>query len=263
VKVHTFAQLGEQIMSAWGEYSFYSEPVFLYEWRDKIHIISKDSKSYTISTYINRDAPSTPITFEPALDRREQPSGSPSVIYHESKNWTEFRHNDRDASLANTRLVTNHDTNGQGGGRFLVPRYVGVHPDLGGTASSAFFWGRLDQNGDHWLGFVYDSYLILSDFWIRDSARRPVLQTIHILHQDTTDYELEISVDNQNDVFIEKWQAAITGATKIGQPAIHTGFSKHMILDDPRNLRLKIQSFSPGPMIIASLEYDLTVKAKS
>ncbi len=263
MKIHTLAQLGEEVMSSWGEYSFLAEPVFAHEFQDAIRLITKDATSYSISTFLNRDAPTTTITIDPALDLREQPSGSPAVTYHESLNWTEFRHTGRDASLAATMLVTNHDSGGEGGGRFLTPRHVGPHDDLGGTDSSAFFWGRLDNNGDHWLGFIYTAFLVISDFWVRDSAKRPVIQFLYVLHQESTDYELKIEVDGRSGSETFNWQAAVTGATVIGQPSFDTGFSKHLSLDDPRNLQLTLQSSTPGSMIISSLEYDLTIKGKS
>ncbi len=249
-------------MSAWGDYSMYAAPEFLWEYQDKIRVVQKDATGYSLLTFINRDAATTAITFDPALDRREQPSGSPAVIYHEDKNWTEFRHTGRDASLTTSKLVTNVDSGGENGGRFLTPRFVGVHDDLGGTTSSAFFWGKLDDNGDHWLGFVYTASMELTDFWVFGSARRPVMKHLHILHQDTTNYDVKVQVDNSDLVETFDWQAAIVGQYVIGAPMLHSGYSKHLIADDPRNLTLTIESSSPGAMNINSLEYDVVLKGK-
>lgn len=256
MKYHSWARVGnELVMSAWGDIDLPDGALYAYEWGDSIYIVT-DNATYgkSILKYQHRSLPETDIGYEPHLDRRETPTGSPYVIYHESMNWTEFVHTGRPAS-SNSRLVTGPDSGSENGGRFVSPIHMGEHDDLGGSANSAFFYGRLDNNGTHWLGFKIGATITLTDLWPGTSSVELRTARFHIFHKNTTDYVVQVALDRRDITYTSKWQSTTIGQTIIGASSVHTGFSTHMLTDDLRQATVTIESDTPGDMIIEALEY--------
>lgn len=236
---------------AWSQLEFYERPVFIghYDNRTKL-LTSSEAEGYSLLDYLHRQ----PIfldewDYEICLDRREAVAGT----YDFSKDQTIFTLTGRNASLTDTVLVASIDSGGTRINQPLSPIRV--------VNNKAYFSG--DWSGQtHYIGFVYESKLVLSKLWAGLTNVMPLLSRLTVIHRNATDYIVEMTVQG-GDAEASDWSAAEIGLSSIGQMRSDTGSSTHFAFGDARETSVAIKSSSAGYFEVAALEYQVRTRGRT
>jgi hypothetical protein len=246
---HDLFVVGDQlIQSAWGVMSLHEPAVFVNAWAGNVRIITKAPEGYSLLHYVHRRVePPTDLEFEPYLDRMELVVNS-EMTYDEDSDTTTLTHTGRPGTLERSMVVSTvipglkvGDVGGGGSSRlaFIPPLELD-------SEENPVFPGDLTE-GDHYLGFIYDTDLTVGKLYPKLTTRELLFKRMAVFHRDTTDYKVTWT-KRDGTTGSKNWQAHRLGETVIGEPSVDEHYTEFFPDGADSKVEVKLSSSSPGPV---------------
>jgi len=256
----SFVVRGQAVQSAWVEMETTDALIYAHPWEGRVRIVTQRQTSdpdYTLLKYLHRpQPPPSGMLYVPRMDRLELiPSGS--ISYNVGSDETTIPHTDRDGDMDRTFCVTKTETNVH---QFIKPKRLAANGDpvfAGDIARAAN-----GQIVDQYLGFVWDSELVLSELYAEKVADDIGTEEIAVFHFETTDYLMRWQAFPGKSFSELPFQSVRVGLSKIGVASFETKFKAVHVVGDPRTMLVEISSGTPGQFAIMALEYVLQAQGR-
>lgn len=252
--VHDSFTIESQIVqSAWGEYSMQDVPVFVGAWEGEIRIVTRNDDSanedYGLLSYLHREQePGQPLVYMPRMDRLEliEPE---DMDYDEDSNETTLSHTNREGDVDTSYVMRRDDD---------AVHFFQKAKRINGEGNPVF-QGDL-TNAAAYLGFTFDTELVLTKLFPGMTAVGITMQGLTVFHYETTDYELQATVDGDS-ILPEgrpyEWQPVRTDLSELNELLPESDFLEcTAIVGDPRDIEITLSSASPGQVAWVGLEYE-------
>jgi hypothetical protein len=242
--VHEIYIAGNQeYQSAWSNFRMEGTLRHVYEWgAAQYWIVLTNGAGWSLLKYVHDvSLPPDDMALWPRLDRLETVTGT----YDSTLKATLFTHTGIDGDVDDSRLVVKST------GRVLAPQSIN---SAGQLVVPGDWSPNTDDDAEMFIGFTYTSRLTLSKLYAGHSARRVKLSRLYVLHEDSTDYDVIVTTE-QDQEFTGRFQSDRAGVTVLDTQILETGFSEYSPIGDARTLSIKIDHKSPGQAIISGVEY--------
>lgn len=233
---------------AWGQMTFESPVYFLAEYNDKIRMAMNETTRYSLNNYTHHEATLfDDFQYEVCMDRVQLVQG----VYIPSKNRTMFSITSKNANDNTVIVLTKNEDGTQANTAVNVIHY---------NNNMVYISGKYDTY-QHYVGFVYESSLVLSEIYNGKTSNFLVFSRISPSFRNTTDFVLSITVEGEiidEDVYTTMFQYDIGSELEPD-----TGVIRMPLIGNTRTDLVSIHSNSPGYFEINAINLGVRSRRKS
>lgn len=236
---------GNLVQTGWGKFSWNTQYSglnsiqYLDQWEDKIRLIVKTPAGFALLHYVHKaeDKPAS-FNYAPHLDFRQTLTGS----YIQERNVTRFQYAN---STDRTRVVTPGSQNLTLAPVARTSTYIEV---LGKWESPCV------------VGNMFYAYMDLGEFYAGASSVKPTIASMTVFYQDSVCFDVLLRRRGNSGTTTQReyrYRTQQAGADLITEPGIQTGARIFNILQDGRNLFVRLEDQSATPLTLSALEFDV------